>query len=60
MAKIIEQLVAIKFSKLAKESESAGTVLVADEVITSIEQVAQELAGEGIIVENESFHGTAD
>ena len=50
MAKIQEETITIKFSKLVKNNDNAGN-LIQNEVITAIEQVAQELVGESIIVE---------
>jgi hypothetical protein len=50
MAKIQEEIIAIKVSKLVKDSEEAGK-LVGDETVQALEQVAQELVGEGVIVE---------
>jgi hypothetical protein len=50
MAKIQTETVVVTFNKLVKDSDSASTVLT-PEVIAALEQVAQELAGAGIIVE---------
>jgi hypothetical protein len=52
MAKIYEEVVIIKLSKLTKDGQDAiqGTLASAD-VLGALEQVAQELVGEGIIVE---------
>jgi sorbitol-specific phosphotransferase system component IIA len=52
MAKIIEEIVVIKFSKLVK-SETQETIVSA-EIQAALEQVAQELVGDSIIVEVES------
>jgi len=54
MAKIQEQAVVIKFSKLVKDDDPSGSVVEAD-VIASLEAVAQELAGQGIVVEVDSL-----
>ena len=51
MAKIVEEVVVIKFSKLVKDAGSDTTELTNPEVLAALEQVAQELAGEGIVVE---------
>ena len=51
MAKIIEDTVLIRFSKIARDSEDDEQVLVSEEIETALEQVAQELAGSGIVVE---------
>lgn len=53
MAKIHEEIVIIKFSKLVKDSDSAGTI-ANEELVVSLAAVAEELAGAGIIVEVES------
>ena len=52
MAKIQEEVVVIKFSKLIKDGDSAQLVATSD-ITTALEQVAQELAGAGVIVEVE-------
>jgi hypothetical protein len=51
MAKIIEDVIAIKFSKLVKDGEHDGTSIAGDEIQQALEQVAQELVGDGVIVE---------
>jgi hypothetical protein len=50
MAKIVEELVIIKVSKLVRDSD-AGEKLLDSKAINSIEQVVQELVGDGIVVE---------
>jgi hypothetical protein len=52
MAKIIEEIVVIKFSKLVK-GDTQETIVSAD-IQAALEQVAQELVGDSIIVEVES------
>lgn len=52
MAKIIEEIVVIKFSKLVK-SDTQEKIVSAD-IQAALEQVAQELVGDSIIVEVES------
>jgi hypothetical protein len=51
MAKVHEEVVVLKLSKLVK-NDSSG-VIATDEIIAAIEQVAQELVGDNIIVEVE-------
>jgi hypothetical protein len=51
MAKIVEEVVVIKLSKLVKEGADAS--IVTDDLQAALEQVAQELVGDGIIVEVE-------
>ena len=49
MAQIIEEAIVIKVSKLVKSS--TGETLVPMETLLALEQVAQELLGDGVIVE---------
>jgi hypothetical protein len=51
MAKIVEDVLVIKFSKIVKDSENDTKVLASQEIQQALEQVAQELVGEGVIVE---------
>lgn len=51
MAKIVEDIVVIKFSKIIKDSEDSHTKIATQDVQQALEQVAQELVGDGIIVE---------
>lgn len=53
MAKLHEEVVVLKLSKLVKEKDSEEVYLADNEFCSAIEQVAQELAGEGIVVEVE-------
>lgn len=50
MAKIVEDVVVIKFSKIVKDSDSAGTICSSD-TVAALEQVAQELVGSNVVVE---------
>ena len=50
MAKLHEEVIVIKVSKLLKDSDSEPIILDNDTVI-SIEAVIQELAGAGALVE---------
>jgi hypothetical protein len=50
MAKIVEDVLVIKFSKIVKDSEEGSSIASAD-VQQALEQVAQELVGSGIVVE---------
>jgi hypothetical protein len=52
MAKIVEDIVIIKFSRIVKDSES-GVEIVNDEIQSALEQVAQELVGNTVVVEVE-------
>ena len=49
MAKVIENVLVVKVSKLVKEG--ADENLIPQETQQALEQVAQELAGAGIVVE---------
>ncbi len=50
MAQIIEEIVVIKFSRLVKGDGSLPEIVSA-ELQASLEQVAEELVGSGVIVE---------
>lgn len=51
MAKIVENTVIIKFSKLAKHTDKDTANIVNEEIQLALEQVAQELVGDSIVVE---------
>ena len=53
MAKIVEEKITIKLSKLVKDAESETSQLLNDDSRAALEQVAQELAGDSVIVEIE-------
>jgi hypothetical protein len=50
MAQIHEELIVIKLSKLHKDGNAAST-LANDDIISSIEQVVQQLVAADVIVE---------
>lgn len=50
MAKVQEEIVVIKLSKLVKEVSDS---LISDDVVQSVEAIVQELVGDSIIVEVE-------
>jgi hypothetical protein len=50
MAKIYEEIVVIKLSKLIKESDS-GTEIATPDIVAALQSVAEELAGAGVVVE---------
>jgi hypothetical protein len=52
MARIHEEIIVVKLSKLHKEKESIGT-LAGEDTLISLEEVVQELVGSDIIVEVE-------
>jgi hypothetical protein len=51
MAKIIEENIVIKVSKLVKTGSDES--LVTNDTVSALEQVAQELLGDSVIVEVE-------
>lgn len=52
MAKIHEEIIVIKLSKLVKESDAAPAI-ANDDIVAALASVAEELAGTGVIVEAE-------
>jgi hypothetical protein len=50
MAKIYEEIVVIKLSKLVKDDTTPDAVAT-DEVLSALASVAEELVGTGIVVE---------
>jgi len=53
MAKIVEEVVVLKFSKIIKDNEHDPEPPVTNESIYALVQVAQELVGNAIVVEVE-------
>jgi hypothetical protein len=54
MAKIYEEVVVIKLSKLIKEKDgSTGDVIATNDICDALQAVAEELAGAGVVVEIE-------
>lgn len=51
MAKIVEDVVVIKFSKIIKDSDSETSAIAGHDIQQALEQVAQELVGDAVIVE---------
>jgi len=51
MAKIVEDVIVIKFSKIVKDSDSVESSIASSEVQNALEQVAQELVGDSVVVE---------
>ena len=52
MAKLIEDELTIKFSKLVKDSDNTESA-ISSEILANIELVIQELVGESVIVDVE-------
>lgn len=50
MAKIVEDVIVIKFSKIVKDSEE-GSSIAGSDIQAALEQVAQELVGDTVVVE---------
>jgi hypothetical protein len=50
MAKIVTESIVITFSKIVKDSES-GTSVTSPDIQSALEQVAQELVGDSVVVE---------
>lgn len=56
MAKIVEETVVIKFSRLVKTGEiDTKEKMTSADMISALEQVAQELVGENVVVEVEDI-----
>ena len=51
MAKIVEDVLVVKFSKIVKDNEDNKEVIANRDIQQALEQVAQELVGDGVIVE---------
>jgi hypothetical protein len=50
MAKVVEDVLVLKVSKLVRDDVSEDNI-VSEEIQAALEQVAQELVGDGILVE---------
>lgn len=53
MAKIHEEVVVIKLSKLVKEKNDGADLVATNELCEALQAVAEELAGAGVVVEVE-------
>lgn len=51
MAKIVEEQITIKFSKLVKDGTGENTLVLPDELRSTLEQAAQALVDPDIVVE---------
>lgn len=56
MAKIEEQIIVMKFSRLVKDrgTKNESNDIVGEDVIASLEQAAEALVGQGVTVEIET------
>lgn len=52
MAKVHEEILVIKMSKLVKDNQEVSS-LVSEDTLSALEQVVQELVGEGVLIEVE-------
>ena len=50
MAKIHEEIVVIKLSKLIRDDTTVDEIAT-DDIVTALQSVAEELAGAGVVVE---------
>lgn len=53
MAKIIEDVLVIKLSKIVKDSETDPASPISNDNVQALIQVAQELVGDSVVVEIE-------
>jgi hypothetical protein len=53
MAKIIEDVLVIKFSKIVRENDTDPAPAILNDQIAAIVEVAQELVGSSVVVEVE-------
>lgn len=51
MAKIVEDVLVIKLSKIVKDSDTVESEIATSEVQAALEQVVQELVGNSVVVE---------
>lgn len=51
MAKIQEELIVVRLSKLVKDSDAGNTALASAEITANLEAVVQQLVGNDVIVE---------
>jgi hypothetical protein len=51
MAKIVEEILVVKFSKIVKDSSEDQSTIVSDDILAALEQVSQELVTDSVIVE---------
>ncbi len=51
MAKIVEDILVIKFSRIVKDNDSDPNPAITAENAMALEQVAQELVGNSVVVE---------
>jgi hypothetical protein len=54
MAKIQEEIIIIKLSKLQKTNAANSERLIGNDFATNLEDIVQELVGDGVVVEVET------
>lgn len=53
MAKLYEELIVIKLSKLVRTNDTVGKI-ASEEILTTVTKVLEELTGDAVVVEVES------
>lgn len=53
MAKIIEDVIVLKFSRIIKDQDTDPEPVITNDSISALVQVAQELVGDTVVVEVE-------
>lgn len=51
MAKIHEEVVVIKLSKLIKDNDESNELVATNDICDALQSVAEELLGSGVVVE---------
>jgi hypothetical protein len=51
MAKIQEEIIVIKVSKLLRDADASDAKIMSTDAVSSLEAVIQELTGAGVLVE---------
>jgi hypothetical protein len=51
MAKIQEEIIVVKVSRLLRDSDQSSEPILNDQAVENLEVVIQELAGENVLVE---------
>ena len=53
MAKIVQDVLTIKFSRIVRTNDADNSEIAGDDIRQALEQVAQELVGDTVVVEVE-------
>jgi hypothetical protein len=53
MAKIVQDVLTIKFSRIVRTNDADNGEIAGDDIRQALEQVAQELVGDSVVVEVE-------